>query len=126
MPNVKIFVDEAVLRPQRARIQALIGELDKVLIDKLGADRKQVHIMFVPAVTGTSMAGVYVDLNYKPHSERTPQRVQSACQAIAELIGEALESDCRIRANSQDLSSTTAVDIAMPKPLGWHASAYLP
>jgi hypothetical protein len=113
VPNLKVFVDERLMRDRGASAAGLADALFAALVSEMRADPRHCHVMLVPSVASGRNAPVYLDLSFRPNPTRTREAVEEAGRRLCDLAARALDAPCRLRARPQPPETWVSVDLAV-------------
>lgn len=97
MPNVKIYIDEGLLRQAQTRVDALVLRLRDLLTSGLGVAVGACHIVIlgVRSLAGQTPVNIELCLLQKPG--RTKAMVEQVCNDMRILAAQMLEAPAAIR-----------------------------
>lgn len=81
MPNLKIFVDEALLPERRAALTQALGPIRALLCRELAVPPAACQLAVVPVIALPDQPPVNAELHILPRPERTRARVEALCAA---------------------------------------------
>lgn len=102
MPNLKIFVDEALFPTCRADLAGVLLPLRDLLCRELGVPVAacQFGVLLVMSLPDTPR--VIVELHILPKSDRTRERLLSLCDKLREMVGAATGETVAVRLSTLD------------------------
>lgn len=105
MPNVKIYVEHAVLDARKPDFMGVLDPLRDALMSELDAPKALCHLSLMPMFGLPDQAEVVVDIHYLAKADRTPDKVTAACHVFRDLLTErlGLRPDIRAFALSSDI-----------------------
>ncbi len=86
MPNVKLFVDEARYPSVRQGLAALLPELRDMLCATLAVDHAACQFAVIPVMGLPDQPQINAELHLLPRSERTPQMLRAAAEALRDRL----------------------------------------
>ena len=102
MPNIKIYVDEAIYPACRARLAAALGPIVDMLCHDLTVDRPACQIAVVPVLALPDLPPVNLEMQIMPRPERTRPRMLAVCAKLRAMVGAATGSHVAIRVTTLD------------------------
>lgn len=109
MPNVKIFVDEAIYPGCRDALGEALGPMRQLLCRELKVDVAACQFAVMPVLAMGDLPRVNVEMQLLPQPERTRDRVMSVCTALRDLIGQATDRHAAIRVSFLDPDTYVAL-----------------
>ncbi len=97
MPNVKIYVDEAIYPTCRDRLAAALGPVLDMLCHDLTVERPACQMAVMPVLAMPDLPPVSVEMQIMPHPERTRAALLVICAKLRELVGAATGTHVAIR-----------------------------
>lgn len=102
MPNVKIYVDEALYQTCRDRLPDALGPIVDMLCHDLIVDRPACQIAVMPVLALADLPPVNVELQIMPRPERTRALLLAVCAKLREMVGAATGAHVAIRVTTLD------------------------
>ncbi|MFN7223103.1 MAG: hypothetical protein ACK4MS_03720 [Paracoccaceae bacterium] len=102
MPNVKIYVDEAIYPLCRDRLAAALGPIVDMLCHDLTVDRPACQMAAMAVLAMPGLPPVNVELQVMPRPERTRAVMLDVCARMRELVGSATGRHVAIRVTMLD------------------------
>ena len=102
MPNMKIFVDEAVFDDRKEALRAALVPLRESLCAELTVQPEACQIAVIPVMGIEGQAVANMELHYIARPERTPDQIRAACAVFHALIEGALGAAPEVRAAPLD------------------------
>lgn len=97
MPNVKLFMDQAVLRRHDAIIDALLLDLRRAICSLLGVADEACHIAVVAVRSLPDQPAVNLEIHILPKPERTRDRLETLCRTLRDTVQAALSERTAVR-----------------------------
>lgn len=97
MPNLKIYVDEALLPGCRAGLTAAMHPLRDLLCQELNVTVAACQFAILPVIAMPDLPRVNVELHILPHPERTRDRLTRLAEVIQSQIGSVTETRTAVR-----------------------------
>lgn len=102
MPNVKIYVDEAIYPACRANLARALGPIIDMLCHDLTVERPACQMAVMPVLALPGLPGVNVEVQIMPRPERTQALLLTVCTKLRDMVGAATGSHVAIRVTSLD------------------------
>ena len=102
MPNLKIFVDEALFPACRAELAGVLLPLRDLLCRELGVPVGACQFSVLSVMSLPDMPRVNVEVHILPKSDRTRERLLSLCGKLRELVGAATGAPVAVRLTTLD------------------------
>ncbi len=102
MPNVKIYVDEAIYPSCRDRVSAALVPIVDMLCQDLRVDRPACQIAVMPVMAMPDLPAVNVEMQILPRPERTRAVLREVCATLRDMVGAATGTQVAIRITTLD------------------------
>ena len=102
MPNIKIYVDEAIYPTCRDRLAAALGPSVDMLCRELTVDRSACQIAVMPVLALPDLPPVNVEMQIMPRPDRTREALLDVCAKLRDMIGAATGTHVAIRVTLLD------------------------
>jgi hypothetical protein len=102
MPNVKIYVDEAIYPSCRGRFEAALGPILDMLCHDLNVQRPACQIAVLPVLAMPDLPAVNVEMQIMPRQERTRAALLAVCTRLREMVGAVTGSHVAVRLTALD------------------------
>lgn len=102
MPNVKIFVDEALYPDCRVPLAAALGPIRDLLCREFGVDAPACQFAVMPVLAMADLPGVNVEIQILPRPDRTRTRVLEICNALRQMVAAATGTHVAVRVSTLD------------------------
>ncbi|WP_431298654.1 hypothetical protein [Tabrizicola sp. BL-A-41-H6] len=102
MPNVKIYVDEAIYAGCRDRLSGALRPIRDMLCEDLTVDAPACQFAVIPVLAMPDLPPVNVEIAIMPRPERTRQVLLAVCAKLRELVGAATGAHVAIRVTTLD------------------------
>lgn len=109
MPNVKIYVDEAIYPACREGLPAALGPILDMLCADLVVDRPACQIAVIPVLALPDLPPVNVELQIMPRPERTRAALLALCAKLRDVVGAATGSHVAVRISTLDPATYVAL-----------------
>ena len=113
MPVLKIFFDEDLTDDMRTTRKKIQSGLESMMRDILKADPDKCEVLMI-SVLHASPKPVYVDMQFRANTHRSPAVVAEAMQEVVRILAPALGVALRIRAFDIDQAGLHALDTDGP------------
>lgn len=97
MPNVKVYIDEAVLRDRSARLDSLMRQMRDILTAGFGVAAPACHIVILGVRTLGDQTPVNIELGLLQKAGRTRSMVEEVCTRLRALVVEVMDAPAAIR-----------------------------
>jgi len=97
MPNVKIYVDEALFPTCRDGLIAALPQLRDMLCSALKVDPSACQFAVLPVIAMSDLPRVNVEMHLLPHPDRTRERLTTIAAAIRDQISSATGARTAVR-----------------------------
>ena len=102
MPNLKIFVDEAIGTEAKGRLLAALPSLRDMLCRELNVDVPLAQFALVPVLGLGDQARLAVEMQILPKPERTREHLVSTCEALRQALLAVVNVKTAIRVTTVD------------------------
>lgn len=102
MPNVKIYVDEAIYPPCRDRLPAALGPILDMLSHDLTVDRTACQNAVMPVMAMPGLPPVNVEMQIMPSPERARMVLLAVCAKLRETVSAFTGANIAIRVTTLD------------------------
>lgn len=102
MPNVKIYVDDAIYAACRNRLADALGPVLEMLCHDLTVDRPACQMAVIPVLAMPDLPPVNVEMQIMPRPERTRALLLAVCAKLREMVGDATGAHVAIRVTTLD------------------------
>lgn len=102
MPNLKIFVDEAIYPACKSQLTQALGPLRDMLCRDLRVEIGACQFAVLPCLAMADLPPVNVEMAILPRPERTRDLILSVCGQMRQLLGQATGSHVAIRVTTLD------------------------
>ena len=102
MPNVKIFVDEALYPGCRDALAAALGPIRDMLCQDLSVDVPACQFAVMPVCAMPDLPRVNVEMQILPRPERTREVVLAVCTKLRAMVGAATAAHVAVRVTALD------------------------
>lgn len=102
MPNVKIYLDEAIYPSCRDRLPAALGPILDMLCHELTVERSACQIAVIPVLAMPGLPPVNVEMQIMPRPERTRAVLLAVCTKLRDMVGAATGAHVAIRVTTLD------------------------
>lgn len=102
MPNLKIFVDEAIGAEAISRLHAALPSLRELMCVRLDVDLALAQFVLVPVLGLPDQAQLAVEMQVLPKPERTREQLAATCEVLREALGRIAAVDIAIRVTTLD------------------------
>lgn len=102
MPNVKIYVDEAVYPDCRDRLSGALRPIRDMLCGDLAVDAPACQFAVMPVLAMPDLPPVNVELAIMPRPDRTRAVLLGVCAKLREMVGAATGGHVAIRVTTLD------------------------
>lgn len=102
MPNLKIFVDEAVGSDVKSRLHAALPALRDLMCRELHVDIPLAQFVLVPVLGIPDQAQFAVEMQILPKAERTREHLVRTCGALQEALRAIADVKIAIRVTTVD------------------------
>jgi hypothetical protein len=102
MPNLKIFVDEAIGLQARARLHAALPSLRDLLCRKLDVDLALAQFALVPVLGLSDQAQLAVEMQILPKPQRTREHLVATCELLRDTLRAIVDVKTAIRVTTVD------------------------
>jgi hypothetical protein len=102
MPNLKIFVDEAIGIQAKARLHAALPALRDLLCRELEVDLALAQFALVPVLGLSDQAMLAVEIQILPKPQRTRENLMATCQLLRETLRAIVDVKTAIRVTTVD------------------------
>lgn len=109
MPNVKIYVDEAIYPACRDGLRGALGPLLDMLRRDLAVDRPACQIAVIPVMALPGLPPVNVEMQVMPRPDRTRAVLLAVCGHLRDIVGAATGSHVAVRVTTLDPASYIAL-----------------
>ncbi|MBN9016492.1 MAG: hypothetical protein J0H11_03680 [Rhizobiales bacterium] len=109
MPNLKIYVDEAVWAERSQQLGAALTPVRNMLCKEFNVDVSLCHLAIVPVQGLSDQASVSAEIQILPRPERTNDLIRSACEKLRDLLDQATERRSSVRATALDPATYIAL-----------------
>lgn len=109
MPNVKIYVEDALFAKTRAALQAQLLPIRDMLCAELKVDILACQFAVLPVLAMADLPLVNVEMMILPRPERTREVVLAVCQSLRQMIGSATGVHVAIRVSELDSATYVAL-----------------
>ena len=109
MPNVKIYVDDAIYPQRRDRLVATLAPLRDLLCREFAVDVPACQFALMPVAAMPDLPRVNVEMAILPRPERTRERILSVGRQMREILEEASGTHVAIRVTALDPETYVAM-----------------
>lgn len=109
MPNVKIFVDEAIYPDCRAALAQALGPVRDMLCRELQVDIPACQFAVMPVGAMPDLPRVNVEMAILPRPERTRDAILAVCAKLRAMIEAATGTHVSVRVTALDPESYIAL-----------------
>lgn len=102
MPNLKIFIDEAVGEEAKGRLHAALPALRDLMCRELHVDIPLAQFVLVPVLGIPDQAQLAVEMQILPKIERTREHLIRTCAALQEALRAIADVKIAIRVTTVD------------------------
>lgn len=102
MPNLKIFVDEAVGSEAKARLHAALPSLRELMCRRLEVEFALAQFVLVPVLGLPDQAQLAVEMQVLPKPKRTRDQLASVCEALREALRGLVATNIAVRVTTVD------------------------
>lgn len=102
MPNVKIFVEEALFANQGGALRNALLPLRDILCRGFGVDISACQFAVMPVMAMPDLPLVNVEMQILPRADRTRDAVLAVCQSVRDLVETAAGTHTAIRVSFLD------------------------
>lgn len=102
MPNVKVYVDEAVYPDCRASLAAALGPIRDMLCDALQVAAPACQFAVIPVLAMPDLPTVNVEMLILPRPERNRTAILAVCEKLRDMVTAATGSKASIRVTILD------------------------
>lgn len=102
MPNIKIYVDEAIYPSCRDSLTAALGPIVDMWCRALTVDRPACQMAVVPVLALTDLPPLNVEIQIMPRPERTREMLLVVCAKLRGMVGAATGCHVAIRVTMLD------------------------
>lgn len=102
MPNLKIFVDEAVGADAKERLHAALPALRDMMCRELHVDIPLAQFVLVPVLGLPDQAQFAVEMQILPKAERTRDHLVRTCEALREALRAVADVRIAVRVTTVD------------------------
>lgn len=105
MPNVKIYVDEAVYKSHTAALTDALLPLRDIVSEHLEAPHSACQLALISIVGLSDQPAVNVEISIMPRSNRTKETLESMGAELQRLLGEITKQSVAFRCAQLDPST---------------------
>ena len=109
MPNVKIFVDEALYPACRAPLAAMLGPMRDMLCLALKVDVHACQFAVMPVAVMADLPRVNVEMQILPHADRNRAVILDVCARLRQIVGAATGTHVAVRVSTLDPETYVAL-----------------
>lgn len=109
MPNVKIFVEEALFADRSGALCDALLPLRRLLCDGFKVDTAACQFAVLPVMAMPDLPLVNVEMQLLPKADRTREAVLAVCQSVRELVEAATGTHTAIRVSFLDPATYIAL-----------------
>ncbi|QQM33001.1 hypothetical protein JET14_22375 (plasmid) [Martelella lutilitoris] len=109
MPNVKIFVDEALYNAAQEKLVALLPDLRIALCSLLSVDNAACHLAMLPVLGLSDQPQVSVELNLLARPDRTREKIAEIAGELRKKVGNATGQPVAVRISMLDPETYVAL-----------------
>jgi hypothetical protein len=102
MPNVKIFVDEAIYPQCRDSLAAALGPIRSMLCSELDVEVPACQFALVPVMAMADLPRVNAEMQIMPKPERTRDHMTRVSRRLQEMLRSATGTHVAVRVTSLD------------------------
>lgn len=102
MPNLKMFVGEAVDDASRARLHAELPRIRDLLCKLLLVDISLAQFAIVPVLGIVDQAQIAIEIQLMPKAERTREHIRSMCEMLRGEVQKVVDVKVAIRVMTVD------------------------
>lgn len=109
MPNLKIFVDEALFPECRERLAAAMAPIRSMLCDELKVDIPACQFALMPVMGMEDLPRVNAEMQILPRPERTRDHLLSVSRRLQDMLQTATGTHVAVRVTSLDPETYVAL-----------------
>jgi hypothetical protein len=102
MPNVKIYVDEALYAGCREGLAGVLGPLREMLCDELQVAAPACQFAVLPVLAMSDLPPVNVEVQIMPRPDRSRALLLRVAETLREMVGAATQAHVAIRITTLD------------------------
>lgn len=102
MPNVKIYVEEALFADKRAALSAALKPIRDLLCAEFRVDIAACQLAVLPVVAMPDLPLINVEMLILPRPDRTRDAVLSVCHRLRQMVEEVAGCPVAIRVSHLD------------------------
>lgn len=109
MPNLKFFVDEALLENRREALRSTLPAVQLLLCDALGVAPSACQLAVVPVMSLATLPAVNAELQILPAEDRTSDRLRDLAARLRDLLGPVTGAQVAVRIAQLDPDNYVAI-----------------
>lgn len=109
MPNVKIYVDEALYQDRKTALTELLPHLREALCRELSVPSAACQLAVMPVLGLQDQPKANFEVQYLGIKSRTPQMIETACMVFQGLLADCLGHVPAVRATPLDPETYVAL-----------------
>ena len=111
MPNVKIFVDDAVYTARGRALREMLPSLRAAICEQLSVPAEACQLAVVPVIGMEGQPSANMEIQYLAKPGRTPEMITAACTALRDVVEAAAGSRPAVRATPLDPATYVALKL---------------
>lgn len=109
MPNVKIYVEQALWHAAEPALIAVLEPMRALLCRELAVDVSACQLLLLPVRGLPDQRSLSVEMQILPRADRTRNRVAEVCTALRDLIADSTGQVAAIRVSALDPATYVAL-----------------